>query len=429
MVVLNTANIKHSFFYYIQVSLTNTLYHTNILLVNSCNCIGKNYHNKIQKNYYYNYFTLVFTLDIKIKNDIIMMKVIEMKKKVLVLFGGVSSEHDVSLNSASSVMKNIPAEKYDVVPMGITKDGRCFVFNGSPDLLPESGWLADESLLEPAVISCDRSHHGIIRLASGKVEYIDVVFPVLHGKNGEDGTIQGIFEMAGIPYVGCSPLAGAMCMDKAVTNTLADAAGIDGAKWAAFTETEYRNGRVDLAKIEAKLGYPIFVKPANAGSSVGISKAHNHYELVEALDIAFRNDYKAVLEETLVGREIECAVMGNAEPVASCIGEILPTTEFYDFDAKYIDNSTGLAIPADLPADISEKVRAAAINAYKTLGCEGLSRVDFFLCNDGRICLNEINTLPGFTSISMFPKLFGQVGVPYSELLDRLIEYAEERAK
>lgn len=352
-------------------------------------------------------------------------------KNLLVIFGGCSSEYKISLRSVASVLRNIDSGKYNVITVGISEDGAWYLYTGDIDSIENDCWLTDENTT-PAILSPDRKDKALIVLNDmGAYEKIgiDVIFPVLHGKNGEDGTIQGIFEMAGIPYVGCSPLAGAMCMDKAVTNTLADAAGIDGAKWAAFTETEYRNGRVDLAKIEAKLGYPIFVKPANAGSSVGISKAHNHYELVEALDIAFRNDYKAVLEETLVGREIECAVMGNAEPVASCIGEILPTTEFYDFDAKYIDNSTGLAIPADLPADISEKVRAAAINAYKTLGCEGLSRVDFFLCNDGRICLNEINTLPGFTSISMFPKLFGQVGVPYSELIDRLIEYAEERAK
>ncbi|MBO5462506.1 MAG: D-alanine--D-alanine ligase [Clostridia bacterium] len=354
-----------------------------------------------------------------------------MVKNLLVIFGGCSSEYSVSLRSAASVLRNLDSSKYNVITLGITKDGAWYLYNGDVDSIENDCWFNDEDTT-PAILSPDKNDKALIVLNDmGAYEKIaiDVIFPVLHGKNGEDGTIQGIFELAGIPYVGCGLLASGMCMDKAVTNTLADAAGIDGAKWAAFTETEYREGRVNLAAIEEKLGYPIFVKPANAGSSVGISKAHNHMELLAALDIAFQNDYKAVLEETLVGREIECAVMGNTQPVASCIGEILPTAEFYDFDAKYIDNSTGLAIPADLPESVSEKVRAAAVNAYRTLGCEGLSRVDFFLCNDGRICLNEINTLPGFTSISMFPKLFGQVGIPYAELLDRLIEYAEERAK
>ena len=354
-----------------------------------------------------------------------------MVKNLLVIFGGCSSEYSVSLRSAASVLRNLDSSKYNVITLGITKDGAWYLYNGDIDSIENDCWFNDEDTT-PAILSPDKKDKSLIVLNDmGAYEKIaiDIIFPVLHGKNGEDGTIQGIFELAGIPYVGCGLLASGMCMDKAVTNTLADAAGIDGAKWAAFTETEYREGRVNLAAIEEKLGYPIFVKPANAGSSVGISKAHNHMELLAALDIAFQNDYKAVLEETLVGREIECAVMGNTQPVASCIGEILPTAEFYDFDAKYIDNSTGLAIPADLPESVSEKVRAAAVNAYRTLGCEGLSRVDFFLCNDGRICLNEINTLPGFTSISMFPKLFGQVGIPYAELLDRLIEYAEERAK
>lgn len=354
-----------------------------------------------------------------------------MVKNLLVIFGGCSSEYSVSLRSAASVLRNLDSSKYNVITLGITKDGAWYLYNGDIDSIENDCWFNDEDTT-PAILSPDKKDKALIILNDmGAYEKIaiDVIFPVLHGKNGEDGTIQGIFELAGIPYVGCGLLASGMCMDKAVTNTLADAAGIDGAKWAAFTETEYREGRVNLAAIEEKLGYPIFVKPANAGSSVGISKAHNHMELLSALDIAFQNDYKAVLEETLVGREIECAVMGNTQPVASCIGEILPTAEFYDFDAKYIDNSTGLAIPADLPESVSEKVRAAAVNAYRTLGCEGLSRVDFFLCNDGRICLNEINTLPGFTSISMFPKLFGQVGIPYAELLDRLIEYAVERAK
>lgn len=352
-------------------------------------------------------------------------------KNLLVIFGGCSSEYPVSLRSSASVLRNIDKSKYNVITLGITRRGGWYLYTGDIDSIENDLWYQDD-LTTPAVLSPDKNDKALIVLndmgAYEKIK-IDVIFPVLHGKNGEDGTIQGIFELSGIPYVGCGLLASAMCMDKAVTNTLADEAGIDGAKWAAFTEAQYKSGKVDLNAIENKLGYPIFVKPANAGSSVGITKAHNHSELLVALDVAFENDYKAVLEETLIGREIECAVMGNEDPVASCIGEILPTAEFYDFDAKYVDNSTGLAIPADLPVETSEKVRAAAVNAYLTMGCRGLSRVDFFLCNDGRICLNEINTLPGFTSISMFPKLFGQVGIPYSELIDKLIEYAEECAR
>ena len=352
-------------------------------------------------------------------------------KNLLVIFGGCSSEYEVSLRSSASVLRNIDREKYNVLTLGITKDGEWYFYTGDIDSIENNSWFNDADTT-PAVLSPDKKDKALIILndmgAYEKIK-IDVIFPVLHGKNGEDGTIQGIFELAGIPYVGCTPLASGMCMDKAVTNTLADAAGINGAKWVAFTETDYKDGRVNFDVIEQKLGYPIFVKPANAGSSVGISKAHNHLELLKALDVAFANDYKVVLEETLVGREIECAVMGNDQPVASCIGEILPTAEFYDYEAKYIDNSTGLAIPADLPVETSERVRQAAVNAYRTMGCTGLSRVDFFLAADGTIYLNEINTLPGFTSISMFPKLFGQVGVEYSDLIDRLIEYAEERMK
>ncbi len=358
---------------------------------------------------------------------VILIKVIILKN-LLVIFGGYSSEHDISLRSVTSVLKNLNKEKYAITMLGITKDGAWLKYDGSVDDIESGKWL--QGNVTPAVLSPDRTEKALLVFNETGVEKIkiDVIFPVLHGKNGEDGTIQGLFQLADIPFVGCDLLSSSMCMDKAITNTLADAAGIDGAKWSSFTKTEYYKGNVDLDKVIDKIGFPIFVKPANAGSSVGISKAHNLEELKVALDIAFKNDYKAVLEETLTGREVECAVMGNAEPIASCIGEILPTTEFYDFDAKYVSNSTGLSIPADLPEELSKKLRDAAVNAYKTMGCEGLSRVDFFLSDDGTCYLNEINTLPGFTSISMFPKLFEQVGVPYSELLDKLIEYAEARS-
>lgn len=353
-----------------------------------------------------------------------------MKKKVLVLFGGVSSEHDVSLSSACSVIKNIPSEKYDVVMMGITRDGACYVYGGSPDMLPEGRWLEDKENLEPAVISCDRSHHGIIRLSKGaEIEKIDVVFPVLHGKNGEDGTMQGLLEIAGIPYVGCDTAASAICMDKAATNAMADFYGIPQAKWVAFDKHAYSaNKAALLANAAEKLGFPIFVKPANAGSSVGISKAKSIEELEKACEKAFVHDKKLVLEEGVVGMEVEVAVMGNDEPVASVVGEVVPCNEFYDYEAKYIANESELHIPARLSEEKLKEVQAAAVNAYRALGCSGFTRVDFFVReSDGTIMLNEPNTIPGFTSISMYPKLFAASGIPYSELLDKLLTLAMEK--
>ena len=347
-------------------------------------------------------------------------------KNVLVIFGGASSEYEVSLRSSASVLRNINREKYNVYTLGITKDGRWLFYNGDIDSIENNTWMEKNAV--SAIISPDKKEKALLVFNGDNIEkiHIDVIFPVMHGKNGEDGTIQGIFEMADIAYVGCTPLAGAMCMDKAITNTICDAAGIPQAKWVAFTKYEFDNNKVDLNKAIEFLKFPIFVKPANAGSSVGITKAHDEEELKKAIDIAFKEDRKIVLEETLVGREIECAVMGNFDPVASCVGEILPTAEFYDYEAKYINDSTGLAIPAQLPDGVEAKVQEAAKKAYLALNCSGLSRVDFFLLDDGRICLNELNTLPGFTSISMFPKLFAKVGVEYCELIDRLLAYAEE---
>ena len=350
-----------------------------------------------------------------------------MKKKVLVLFGGVSSEHDVSLNSASSVIKNIPSDKYDVVKMGITKQGESFVYNGDADMLPEGRWLEDKANLVPAVISTSRAHHGIIRLAEGaEIERVDVVFPVLHGKNGEDGTMQGLLEIAGIPYVGCNTAASAICMDKAYTNAMADYHGIPQAKWVAFEKYSYDKSM--LAEAAEKLGFPIFVKPANAGSSVGVGKARNLDELVSACENAFVHDKKIVLEEGISGVEVEVAVMGNENPVASVVGEVVPCNDFYDYEAKYLANESELHIPARLPEDKLREVQAAAVNAYKALGCAGFTRVDFFVRHsDGEIMLNEPNTIPGFTSISMYPKLFAASGIPYSELLDKLLQLAMER--
>ncbi len=356
-----------------------------------------------------------------------------MKTKVLVLFGGVSSEHDVSLKSASSVIKNIPSEKYDVVKMGITKQGESFVYLGDADMLPEGRWLEDKANLVPAVISTNRNHHGIIRLSdSVEIEKIDVVFPVLHGKNGEDGTMQGLLEIAGLPYVGCNTVASAICMDKAYTNAMADYHGIPQAKWVALEKHNFK----DRAHLKSALdncviplnGFPIFVKPANAGSSVGVGKARDLDELVSACENAFEHDTKIVLEEGIDGVEVEVAVMGNENPVASVVGEVVPCNDFYDYEAKYVANDSELHIPARLPEDKLKAVQEAAVNAYRALGCSGFTRVDFFVRrSDGEIMLNEPNTIPGFTSISMYPKLFAASGIPYPELLDKLLQLAMER--
>lgn len=352
-----------------------------------------------------------------------------MQKKVLVLFGGVSSEHEVSLASACSVIKNIPADKYEVYMMGITKDGRTFLYDGEPDDLPDGKWLENTSNLKSAVISCDRSHHGIILVDSGEIIRMDAVFPVLHGKNGEDGTMQGLLEIAGLPYVGCDTASSAVCMDKAFTNAMLDFNDIAQAKWTAFNKFDYDADKDALIKSAAdKLGFPIFVKPANAGSSVGISKANNLCELEKACEIAFEHDKKLVLEEGIVGKEVECAVLGNDTPIASVPGEIVPCNDFYDYDAKYLANSSELHIPARVSDEKLEEVRRNAVDAFLSLGCSGFSRVDFFVRDcDGKVLLNEINTIPGFTDISMYPKMFEKSGVPYPELLDRLITLAMER--
>lgn len=351
-------------------------------------------------------------------------------KKALILFGGVSSEHEVSLNSARAVIENTPKDKYELYLIGITKDGRWYLYNGDISLLPEDKWLEDESKLTPAIISVDRNDHGIIVFGE-KAEKIriDVVFPVLHGKNGEDGTVQGMLQLAGIPFVGCDMLASACCMDKAVTNTLADNASIPQAKWLGLKEFEYnRNKEYFVDKAKNYLGFPIFVKPANAGSSVGVSKATDEESLKTAIEIAFKEDSKVVLEEGITGLEVECAVFGNEEPIASVVGEIVPANDFYDYEAKYINAQSELHIPARISEEKANEVRFAAINAYKALGCSGLSRVDFFIReSDGAVLLNEPNTIPGFTSISMYSKLFNASGVSYGELVDRLFTYAIEK--
>ena len=351
-------------------------------------------------------------------------------KKALIIFGGASSEHSVSCVSAAYVISNIPTDKYDVVTVGITRDGEWYLYEGDVSLLPEDKWLTSGKCTK-AVLSPDMKDKSLLVFRDGSVEKIkiDVAFPVLHGKNGEDGTIQGLFELSGIPYVGSDCCSSACCMDKAITNTLADSAEIAQAKWLSCIKEEYQSIKDGfLNKAEEYLGYPIFVKPANAGSSVGVSKAVDRASLEKAMETAFNEDRKVVLEEFIDGYEVECAVLGNADAQAMTVGQIKPANEFYDYEAKYENDNSELYIPAHIPEETIEEVRRTAVRVYKELGCSGLSRVDFFVTKkEGRVVFNEINTIPGFTPISMYAKLCEYSGISYSQLVDRLLMLAQER--
>lgn len=341
-------------------------------------------------------------------------------KDLLILFGGKSGEYEVSEMSAASVLSNIDTDKYNIIKIGITKDGRWFKTDASPEQIKSGEW--DSMPKQSAFLSPDTSHHGIF--VEGKLQNVDVIFPVMHGDYCEDGCIQGLFELSGIPYVGPGVLASAAGMDKSATKLFAAASGVPQAKWYI---TSPAASEEEIEKIESEFSYPIFVKPCNAGSSLGISKAGNRAELEKAIAEAAKFDSKILCEEYIDGYEVECAVLGNEDTRASVVGQITPSNEFYDYSAKYIDNASGLTIPANIPEETAEKIREYAVTVFKALGCRGMSRVDFFVLRcSGEIKFNEINTLPGFTSISMYPKLWEKSGIPYSELIDKLIEYAEK---
>lgn len=355
-----------------------------------------------------------------------------MKKTVCVIFGGASSEYEVSLMSSASIIRNLNAEKFDVITLGITKDGRWLLYTGAVENIENNTWFEHPDAC-PAFIAPDKGVSGLVVLnqdGSCSIRKIDVIFPVLHGKNGEDGTIQGLFQLSGIPYVGCDTAASSICMDKAVAHSLLASANIEQAHYLWFYSDRYEaDGEKIRGKIAARLNFPVFVKPANAGSSVGISKVSEPEQLDAAIRLAAANDSKIVVEEGIVGQEVECAVLGNrGKSEASVIGEIGAAAEFYDYDDKYKNGVAQLYIPARLEPEIMEEIRKTAVRAYNLLGCDGLSRVDFFVtAKEKKIILNEINTLPGFTSISMYPKLWEATGIPYSELLEKLIDCAFTR--
>ena len=350
------------------------------------------------------------------------------KLSVCVLFGGVSPEHEVSLRSAESVLNHIDHNKYHVFPVGITKDGDWIHYTGKDySLLPSGEWKSFPGNRRTA-ISPVRGQ-GLLCFEGDCVvrERIDVVFPVLHGENGEDGTIQGLLQLAGIPYVGPHVAASAVAMDKTLTKLVADQAEITQARWQ-LVRREDADNRMEsvMEELEKSFDYPMFVKPAGTGSSVGVTKAACREELRGGLLCAGVYDEKVLVEEFIQGKEIEVAVMGNDSPVASVCGEIDSGAEFYDYDAKYLTDTSVAYIPARISEEVAEQVRETAVRIYQAIGCRGLSRVDFFVTEQGRVVFNEINTIPGFTSISMYPKLFAASGIPYSQLIDELIRLAVE---
>lgn len=351
--------------------------------------------------------------------------------RVGVIFGGRSGEHEVSLSSAKSVMAAMDREKYEVIPIGITKEGR-WIAGGDP-MAALQAQQADEASYHAALLG-DPTQKGLVPLAApaegqkGRIS-VDVIFPVLHGPYGEDGTVQGLLELANVPYVGAGVLGSVLGMDKAAMKDVFKAHNLPIVKHRVYKRRDLDSSPHDVEEdIERELGYPCFVKPANLGSSVGVSKVHHRTELGPALRLAAAYDRKVVVEEAVNAREIECSVLGNDEPMASVLGEIVPCNEFYDYDAKYVDDCSELIIPADLPGDVTQRVRDIAIQAFLAVDCAGMARVDFLVERDTlQVYLNELNTIPGFTPISMYPKLWEASGIPYPELIDRLIDLAIER--
>lgn len=352
------------------------------------------------------------------------------KIKVAVIFGGVSREHQLSLASAADIISNIPADKYEVIPIGITKKGRWLYFPGDVSDIPTGKWEFNPDCTS-AIISPDPIYKGIITIENGEtsIKKIDVVFPVLHGKYGADGSIQGLLDLSGIPYVGSGLLASASCMDKSHTHMILDDYYIRTAKWRLITQREINDLDKRCDEIATQLGFPLIVKPANSGSSAGTGRADSLEELEAAVKTAFSHDNKVVVEEYIEGREIEAAVFGYDTPFCSYIGEIkLP--EFHEESRESLVSENGLLeIPADIDSNIMNSIRETAISAYKALGCKSLARIDFFLKNSGELYLNKINTMPGFKEDCIYPQLMKHLGMELPYLIDKLLEQAIDNAE
>lgn len=343
------------------------------------------------------------------------------KKKIAIIFGGKSTEHEVSLQSAYSVFENINTDKFDIVPVGITREGEWYHYKGDFKNISDDTWFKDGKSICPVVVSNNPSVKGFLEFASGKfsVIKIDLVFPVLHGKNGEDGTLQGLFEMAGIPVVGCNTLSSALCMDKNKAHKLVSLEGISVPKSVTFKRFDRENA---LKEIEDNLVYPLFVKPVRAGSSFGITKVTEKKELDIAIESAFKHDEEVIVEETIDGFEVGCAILGNDVLTVGRVDEIELSDGFFDYTEKYTLKSSKIYMPARISEREEKRIQQAAVVIYKALGCSGFARVDMFYTPSGEIVFNEVNTIPGFTSHSRYPNMMKGIGMSFDQILDKLIE-------
>ncbi|MFC1656162.1 D-alanine--D-alanine ligase family protein [Patescibacteria group bacterium] len=351
------------------------------------------------------------------------------KIRVAVIFGGRSGEHEVSIISAKNVIEAMDLEKYDVVPVGITKEGKWLTGEKAIKAFKES----DYSGLNEVSVNTTAGANELIHFTDGHYEkiHVDIFMPILHGPYGEDGTIQGLFDMANVPYTGCGCLASSVGMDKLISKALWEQAGLPVIPYVGVTKNAWKSDPEEVVnRVESELGFPIFVKPSNMGSSVGISKVKSAKELPAAMDLAAEFDHRILIEKGLNIRELECAVLGNENPKIARVGEVLVGGEFYDYKDKYVDGISKTQVPADIPPRLEKEIQDMAVKAYRVLDCSGLARVDaFFDKKTKEIYLNEINTLPGFTAISMYPKMWEASGLPYPKLIDRIIELGFERFK
>lgn len=344
-----------------------------------------------------------------------------MKIRLAVIFGGNSTEYKVSLQSAGAVLENICREKYEVIPIGITREGAWYFYRGNYENIIEDRWKTDKENLTPVMVSCNPVVKGFLEWDQKEWRQlaVDLIFPVLHGKNGEDGTVQGLFELAQIPIVGCNTLASALCMDKDRAHILVHAAGISVPKSVTFQKYERKRA---LKKMEEELAFPLFVKPVKAGSSFGITKIYEKKELSVAIDKAFEHDNEVIVEEAIEGFEVGCAILGKEALTVGRVDEIELSKGFFDFEEKYTLKSSRIHMPARIDADTEKRIQKAAVRIYRALGCSGLARVDMFLTPSGEIVFNEVNTIPGFTTHSRYPNMMKGIGLSFEDMLDQLLD-------